>query len=166
MGFSLGLSTLVGQSLGRNDVEGALRFTRQTILALMAYIACLDIIFLFAPQPVLNLFLAAERGNPDYGLLVDQGTAVLRTMAVFIAFDALYFTFIGVLKGAGDTRFIMGSMAIVTVFVMIVPLTIIIAYLNLGLIACWITLTLYVLSLFGISFWRFRQGKWKRVRVI
>jgi multidrug resistance protein, MATE family len=166
MGFSLGLSTLVGQSLGRNDVNAALRFTRQTIFVLMGYIICLDVIFLFAPRPVLEIFLVAERGNPAYGQLLDHGTAVLRTMAVFIAFDALYFTFIGVLKGAGDTRFIMWSMAVVTLLVMIVPLTIIIAWLQWGLIACWITLTFYVISLFLVSFWRFRQGKWKSVRVI
>ena len=166
VGFSLGLSTLVGQSLGRNDVQGAIRFTRQTIFVLMAYIACLDVIFLLAPQPVLKIFLAAERSTPAYGQLLDHGTAVLRIMAVFIAFDALYFTFIGVLKGAGDTRFIMWSIGVVTLLVMIVPLTIIIAYLNLGLIACWITLTLYVISLFSVSFWRFRQGKWKNIRVI
>ncbi len=166
MGFSLGLSTLVGQSLGRNDVQAALRYFRQTIIVLMAYIICLDAIFFFAPYPVLKLFLAAEQGNPAYPHLLDRGAAVLRTMAVFIAFDALYFTFIGVLKGAGDTRFIMWSIALATLLVMIVPLTIIAAYLKLGLIACWITLTCYVISLFVVSLWRFRIGRWKGIRVI
>ena len=166
IGFSLGLSTLVGQSLGRNDVGAALRFTRQTIFVLMAYIACVDLILLLAPHPVLGIFLEAERANPAYGQLLEYGTVVLRTMAFFIAFDALYFTFIGVLKGAGDTRFIMWSIGVMTLLVMIVPLTIIIAYLEMGLVACWITLTLYLISLFLVSFWRFRQGRWKSIRVI
>ena len=166
VGFSLGLSTLVGQSLGRDDVKAALRFTRQTIFVLMAYIACLDVIFFFAPHTVLKIFLTAEHGNPAYAQMLDHATTVLRTMAVFIAFDALYFTFIGVLKGAGDTRFIMWSMGVVTLLVMIVPLTIIVATLHWDLVACWITLTLYVISLFAVSFWRFRQGRWKRIRVI
>ena len=166
VGFSLGLSTLVGQSLGRDDVRSALRFTRQTIYVLMAYIVCLDAIFFLLPHQVLGLFLAAEAGNPDYSQLLSHATAVLRTMAVFIAFDALYFTFIGVLKGAGDTRFIMWSMAVGTIFVMIIPLLIVIAYLKLGLVACWITLTFYVIFLFLVSFWRFRQGRWQHIRVI
>ncbi|BBO80730.1 MATE family efflux transporter [Desulfosarcina ovata subsp. sediminis] len=166
VGFSMGLSTLVGQSLGRNDIPAALRFTRQTITVLMAYIFCLDLIFLLAPHPILELFLAAERGTPAYSRLLADGTIVLRTMAVFIAFDALYFTFIGVLKGAGDTRFIMWSIGVVTLFVMIVPLTVIIAYLQGGILVCWITLTLYVISLCLVSFWRFRQGRWKGIRVI
>ncbi|BBO75045.1 MATE family efflux transporter [Desulfosarcina widdelii] len=161
VGFSLGLSTLVGQSLGRDDVQSALDFTRQTVIVLMAYIACLVAVFLFAPGPVLGLFL-----SPEQGQLLEQGTVVLRIMALFIVFDALYFTFLGVLKGAGDTGFIMWSVGVTTLLVMIVPLTVIIAYLHMGLVACWITLTLYVLSLFAVSFWRFRQGKWKRIRVI
>ena len=161
VGFSLGLSTLVGQSLGKDDVQGALDFTRQTIIVLMAYIACLVAVFLFAPGPVLGLFLIVEQGP-----LLEQGTAVLRILAVFIVFDALYFAFLGVLKGAGDTRFIMWSIGAATLLVMIVPLTVIIAYTQMGLGACWTILALYVMSLFAVSFWRFRQGKWKRIRVI
>lgn len=166
VGFSMGLSTLVGQSLGRNDVPAALRFTRQTIRVLLTYIFFLDLIFLFAPHTVLDLFLAAERGNPDYARLLADGTRVLRTMAVFIAFDALYFTFIGVLKGAGDTRFIMWSMGVATLLVMILPLWLLIAWQKAGLLSCWIILTLYVLSLCAVSFWRFRQGRWQKIRVI
>ncbi len=166
VGFSLGLSTLVGQSLGRDDIQSALNFTRQTTIVLMTYIACLVLIFFFVPEPVLGLFLSSEKNNPAYAQLLSQGASVLRIMAIFIVFDALYFVFLGVLKGAGDTRFIMWSIGAATLLMMIVPLTIIIAYLELGIVACWMTLTLYVMSLFVLSFWRFRQGKWKGIRVI
>ena len=166
VGFSLGLSTLVGQSLGKDDVQSALGFTRQTTIVLMVYIACLVLVFFFSPEPVLGLFLAAEKSNPAYDQLLAQGTSVLRLMGIFIIFDALYFVFLGVLKGAGDTRFIMWSIGAATVLVMIVPLTIIIAYLKMDIVACWAILTLYVISLFILSFWRFRQGKWKGIRVI
>jgi MATE family multidrug resistance protein len=87
-------------------------------------------------------------------------------MAFFISFDALYFSFIGVLKGAGDTRFIMWSIGITTMVVMILPITIGITFLGWEVYACWILLTLYVLSLCTISFLRYRQGKWKNIRVI
>ena len=90
----------------------------------------------------------------------------MRIMTLFISFDAMYFTFVGVLKGAGDTRFIMWSIGIATLVVMIIPLTIIVEYTNWGLIACWINLTLYVISLFLIAGLRYRQGKWKKIRVI
>jgi MATE family multidrug resistance protein len=165
-GFSMGLSTLVGQSLGRNDVEGALRFTRQTITILLAYTLLLDALFILAPQWIISIFVIAERGTASYRQLLEMGAGVLRIMALFICFDAMYFTFIGVLKGAGDTRFIMWSIGLATLIVMVLPLTIIVEYTEWGLFASWIVLTLYVITLFAISFLRFRQGKWKTIRVI
>jgi MATE family multidrug resistance protein len=87
-------------------------------------------------------------------------------MAVFIAFDAMYLTFTGALKGAGDTRFIMWSNAVVSLIVIILPLTFIIKYKGGGLFTCWAILTLYVISLSLVSYLRYRQGKWKNIRVI
>lgn len=166
VGFSIGISTLVGQSLGRNDVDAALRFTKQTICILMSYILLLDLLLFSAPGWILAIFIMGERGSAAYPQLLARGVVVLRIMAFFISFDALYFTFIGVLKGAGDTRFIMWSIGMVTIGVMIIPLTIVVDYLGWGLVACWITLTGYVIALFCVSFFRYRQGKWKSIRVI
>jgi MATE family multidrug resistance protein len=165
-GFSMGLSTLVGQSLGRNDVDSALCFTRQTITVLLTYTIALGLFFVLAPQWILNIFIMAEKGSAAHQQLMDLGVVVMRIMALFIAFDAMYFTFIGVLKGAGDTRFIMWSIGLATFFVMVLPLTIVTVFADGGLYACWVVLTLYVLSLFSVSFWRFRQGQWKGIRVI
>ena len=165
-GFSIGLSTLVGQALGRNDVSGAIRYTRQTIGILLSYILLIDLLFFLAPQWVIKLFATAESTGPFYEQILDQGVVIIRIMAFFISFDALYFSFIGVLKGAGDTRFIMWSIGITTLVVMILPITIGIIFLGWEIYACWILLTLYVLSLCTISFLRYRQGKWKNIRVI
>jgi MATE family multidrug resistance protein len=166
IGFSIGLSTLVGQSLGRNDVDGAIQFTKQTLWILLTYTLLLDFLFLFGPHWVLPLFIAAESSGASYPQLLAQGIVVMRIMTLFISFDAMYFTFVGVLKGAGDTRFIMWSIGLATLVVMVLPLSFIVEYTNWGLIACWINLTLYVISLFLITLWRYRQGKWKKIRVI
>jgi len=161
----MGLTTLVGQSLGGNDVAAALRFIRQTTLILMAYTLLLDLLLLLAPHWLIELSLTAE-GGADYQLLPEQGVVAIRIMALLIAFDALYFTFVGVLKGAGDTRFIMGRIGLATLLVMVLPMTVIVEYTGCGLYACWLNLTVYVITLFGATVWRFRQGKWKTIRVI
>lgn len=166
IGFSMGLSTLVGQSLGRNDVDGALQFTRQTVWILLTYTLLLALIFILAPHWMLGLFLAAESGAEPYRQLLDQGIVVMRIMALFIPFDAMYFTFVGVLKGAGDTRFIMWSIGVATIVIMILPMTVIVEFTGWGLYACWINLTVYVISLFSVTLWRLRQGKWKDIRLI
>jgi MATE family multidrug resistance protein len=165
-GFSIGLSTLVGQALGRNDVEDAIRYTKQTICILLSYILLLDLLFFLAPHWVIKLFATAEGTGASYQQAMDQGIVLIRIMAIFISFDALYFIFTGVLKGAGDTRFIMWTIGIVTLVVMILPITISLGFLGWGIYACWIILTLYVISLCSVSFLRYRQGKWKTIRVI
>lgn len=165
-GFSIGLSTLVGQSLGRNDVPGAIRYTRQTIVILLSYILLLDLLFFLAPHWVIKIFATAEGTHATHEQMMHQAIILIRIMAVFISFDALYFIFIGVLKGAGDTHFIMWSIGITTLLIMIFPVTIGIKFLGWGIFACWTILTLYVLSLCSVTFLRYRQGKWKALRVI
>jgi MATE family multidrug resistance protein len=166
IGFSIGLSTLVGQSLGRDNVDSAHRFTKQTLVILLTYTLLLDLIFLSMPHWVLRIFIAAESSGGSFPQLLAQGVVVMRIMTLFISFDAMYFTFVGVLKGAGDTRFIMWSIGIATLLIMILPLTFIVEHTRWGFIACWINLTLYVFSLFIITGLRYRQGKWKNIRVI
>ncbi len=165
-GFSIGLSTLVGQSLGRQDTASAIRYTKQTMIILLAYILMLDVLFFSAPNWVMNLFAAAEGSHELQDQIMDQGSVIIRIMAIFICFDALYFTFIGTLKGAGDTRFIMWSIGLASLLVMIIPIYIGVEILGWGIYACWIILTLYVLSLFSVSLIRYRQGKWKKIRLI
>ena len=162
----MGLSTLVGQSLGRNDVPGAVQFARQTIRVLLTYTLLLGLLFFIIPQWILDIFIMEAGDDAGHPRLLAQGVVVLRIMTLFIAFDAMYFTFIGVLKGAGDTRFIMWSIGLATLMVMVLPLTVIVAFTEWGLFACWINLTLYVLTLFTVSLWRYRQGRWKKIRVI
>jgi MATE family multidrug resistance protein len=166
IGFSMGLSTLVGQSLGRNDVDASLQYTKQTIFILLSYTLLLGLLFVFVPHWMLDLFLISGKGGTSYQDLLNKGIVVMRIMALFISFDAMYFTFVGVLKGAGDTRFIMWSIGLATLFVMVLPMTIIVEFTGWGLNACWLNLTLYVISLFSVTLWRFWQGKWKMIRVI
>lgn len=166
IGFSIGLSTLVGQALGSNDVSSAIRFTRQTLNILLAYTISIGVIFMLFPQSVFKIFIAAETSSATVNQMLLQGKMIVRIMAVFICFDAMYFTLLGVLKGAGDTRFIMWSIGGATLFIMAIPLTWIVIFSGWGLYACWINLSFYVFSLFLISYLRYRQGKWKDIRVI
>jgi MATE family multidrug resistance protein len=84
----------------------------------------------------------------------------------YLFFDALYMVCIGVLKGAGDTRFIMWSITLVSLFALILPMYVGIVYFNRGVYFAWTMLTLFVFLLFVMSFGRYLQGKWKHMRVI
>ncbi len=166
MGFSLGTSTLVGQALGRNQIPEALAATRATIHIVLVYISLLFVLFLVFPQPLLELFRPQDTSSQDFVVISEMGTLLLRFVSAYIFFDALYMVCIGVLKGAGDTRFIMWSIGILSLVVMILPLVIGVHIFGAGLYFAWSCATGFVFFLFVTSYWRFRQGRWKDVRVI
>lgn len=166
MGFSLGTSTLVGQALGRNRVNDAVAATKATMHIVLGYIFLLLILFLFLPQPMLELFRPRHLAPEDFAPIIAIGINLLRFVAAYIFFDALYMVCIGVLKGAGDTRFIMWSIGILSLVVMILPIYIGVQIFGAGLYYAWSCATGFVFCLFITSYWRYRQGCWKDVRVI
>jgi MATE family multidrug resistance protein len=166
MGFSLGTSTLVGQALGRNRVDQALAATRATIHIVLFYIFLLLLLFLLVPRPLLELFRPNHMTPEDYAAIREGGIILLRFVAAYIFFDALYMVCIGVLKGAGDTRFIMWNIGLFSVVVMILPIYIGVEVFGAGLYYAWSCATSFIFFLFAASFWRYRQGRWKHVRVI
>jgi MATE family multidrug resistance protein len=166
MGFSLGTSTLVGQALGRNRVNDAVAATRATIHIVLGYIFLLLILFLFLPHPLLALFRPHHLMPEDFAPIIAIGINLLRFVAAYIFFDALYMVCIGVLKGAGDTRFIMYSIGLLSLVIMILPVYIGVEMFGAGLYYAWSCATLFVFFLFATSFWRYLQGHWKAVRVI
>lgn len=161
LGFSIGLSTLVGQALGKNDVPQAIKATRQTARILVAYILVLDLVLLAAPHWALSLFMDA--GDREHFAL---GISLIRIMSLYLIFDGLYMVYIGLLKGAGDTRFIMVAIGAVSLLFLVVPIYAAVAYLGADLVICWWILTFFVLSLCATAWFRCRQGRWKTMRVI
>jgi MATE family multidrug resistance protein len=71
-----------------------------------------------------------------------------------------------VLKGAGDTRFIMCSIGVLSLVIMILPIYIGVEVFGAGLYYAWSCTISFVFCLFVVSFWRYFQGRWKHLRVI
>ena len=166
MGFSMGTSTLVGQALGRNDPSQAVAVTRATIHIVLVYIFILVVLFVLMPQILLDLFRPGNLSAEGFAAMRTLGVHLLRIICCYLFFDALYMICIGVLKGAGDTRFIMWSITLVSLFALMLPMYVGIVYFNRGVYFAWTLLTLFVFLLFVMSFGRYRQGKWKTMRVI
>jgi MATE family multidrug resistance protein len=166
MGFSMGTSTLVGQALGRNSAAEAVSLARATFHMVLVYIFFIVLLFVFAPHLLLNLFRPDNLSAENFAAMRTLGIHLLRIICCYLFFDALYMICIGVLKGAGDTRFIMWSIALVSMFAMMLPMYVGIVYFNRGVYFAWTILTLFVFLLFVVSFGRYLQGKWKHMRVI
>ena len=166
IGFALGTSTLVGQALGRNRPLEALAAVRATMVIVAVYISILVLLYLFLPQPLLELFRPADLSPEDFSALKDRGIVVLRFVAAYLLLDGLYMISTAALKGAGDTKFIMYSIGLISVCGMILPIYIGVEIYGMGLYFAWGCTVFFICQLAAITFWRFYQGKWKDMRVI
>jgi MATE family multidrug resistance protein len=166
VGFHIGTATLVGQAIGRGRPEDGTYATMSALHITMAYMIFVAVAFIVTPKPLLNLFKAHHHTAAQYAEIMDLGVILMRFVAVFCFFDALNLIFSGAIKGAGDTRFIMWTIGALSLGVMITPMYVAVEIFQAGLYAAWTLATFYICAL-GIAFMmRYRQGKWKSMRVI
>jgi MATE family multidrug resistance protein len=166
MGISLGTSTLVGQALGRNNPRDAVEVTHATLQLTCIYSVLLVLVFVLVPTPLLNLFWPGELDPDQFASINAMGIVLLRFVAGFLFFDAVYMIFTGTLKGAGDTRFILISIAWVSLLAMVLPTYVGVVYFGLGLYYAWACAVMFIFTLAVVVVLRYRQGKWKKMRVI
>ncbi|MFZ0448143.1 MAG: MATE family efflux transporter [Desulfatiglandaceae bacterium] len=166
VGFHIGTATLVGQAIGRNRPEDGSYATTSAFHLTLLYMLCVSTLFVLMPGPLLRLFISARTTSPEYAGIMNLGVILLRFVAVFCLFDSLNLVFSGAIKGAGDTHFIMWTIGALSLGMMIIPSYLAVTVFNAGLYVLWTLATIYVCGL-GLAFMlRYRNGKWKKMRVI
>jgi MATE family multidrug resistance protein len=158
-GLAVAASTLVGQYLGAADRAGAAESGRHALHLGVWYMGGLGLLFVCIPQVFLSIFTS----DPHVMAL---GTILLRLVGLVQAGDALYWVCGGVLKGAGDTRWIMVT-SVVYNWLVFLPLAFLwgVVYEG-GIIGAWSSFAVTVL-LQGCTFWvRFHRGHWQALSLI
>ncbi len=158
MAFQQAATAFTGQALGAGKPELAERAT----FAAMRFALCM----LGAVALLLALF-----GGPITGAFVSDpavtsaGRRLLLIFAVAQPAIAIAFTFAGSLRGAGDTSAVMVIFAI-SPWVMRVTLAYLFAIvLGWGVGGAWIGAVADLWVRAGLTYLRFRRGRWKTIRV-
>ena len=165
-GTSQGVAVLVGQSLGRKRPDQGKYATLSAIHLLVLYILLVDMLFIFSPQIVVAIFIPETAAGAEYAQVMEKAVTIMRIMACYLFLDALYMIFAGVLKGAGDTRYLMCAILAASIFCFLVPLYIGIELLGMGVYFAWGCVLNFVFSLFLFTGLRYRRGKWQDMSVI
>ena len=165
IGLGITVTILVGQSLGADNPNMASRATYSALQISFAYMGTLAVLYLAIPNIFIYPF-SAQADPAEFEAIKDLAIIAMRFVAGWSIFDSLAIIFSSGLKGAGDTKFIMITITILSLLLLIIPTYIIVEFLQLGMTAVWSTGIIYVLGL-GIAYYiRFRAGKWKDMRVI
>ena len=164
LGLGQGLATIVGHQLGQNRPDMAARASWTAYWIALVYMGAMAAIYVLLPD--LILFAHATVVKPEeFSHLRDLIVVLLRFVALYSLFDAMNIIFVSTLKGAGDTRFILLTSACMSP-PPVLAVWIGINYFDLGLMWCWIVITVWVILLGLIYFARFLQGHWREMRVI
>ena len=169
IGLSIAVSTLVGQKLGENRPELAARATWTALVIGLAYTGLFGVLYIGLP----DWFLVAHAAGADpeqFAKIHDTTVILLRFVALYCLFDATQIVFVGALKGAGDTRFILLASLVLSILAIAGGRLAQQQYewnrSGFSLYGWWWVLTGWIFALSVVYLLRFVQGKWQAMRVI
>lgn len=173
IGLSIAISTITGQALGKDQPQEAVRATVSSSVLSFGYMIIMALGFVLIPDLFLLPFSNAQSAQADAAITFEQlrpqVIILLRFVALYCLFDTGNIVFSGVLKGAGDTRFVMLCSLGLCWGVMVVPTFFFTRY-NIGpgdgFYLSWTALTMFVCLLAVVFYFRYASGIWKNMRVI
>jgi MATE family multidrug resistance protein len=158
IGLGQALTALVGRYIGQGKVETAIQRVYEGLLLATLYMTFMGLIYFLFPGPLMAFFNADPR-------VIEAGSAILLCAAVFQLFDAMNVTFVGALRGAGDTH----GIAWITIGLLVVvfaPLSIgAVMFTDLESVGPWLAGTANTILLGVLLWWRFARGKWQEINI-
>jgi MATE family multidrug resistance protein len=165
IGLGMAISILVGQYVGEGRVELASRSIYSGAVICFLYMGLIALSYLLIPGFYIGFF-AAKSVPGSFGEIRRIAVVLLRFVAVYSIFDTMNIVFAAGIKGAGDTRFVMIMILVISTGILVVPTFLSLLVFEAGIYTAWIFVTAYVIVLGFAFLLRFLQGKWKSMRVI
>jgi putative MATE family efflux protein len=152
-------AAVAGQNLGAGRPERIVRAVRVASIIGLSVAAVVGLAFLTFPRPLLALFDATEPA------VASIGVQLLRYLSLSGFFITVALVHTGGLQGTGDTR---SPLHISIVSQIVIPLgicAILQATRGLSPSDVWMAILVGHVTRCVLSVWRFRQGKWRSIRV-
>jgi MATE family multidrug resistance protein len=165
LGLSTGLAVVVGQAMGAGRPGEAKRAAGSTMRLMAVYMAVMAAVFLTMPDTLAELF-RPSRDDADFAGVIGLCRPLFVWVAVLGAFDVVVNTAFGVLRGAGDTRFLLVSAAAVSMLVLAVPSWLAMTMGGVGITSLWAIFVTYAGVFAGVLWLRYRTGAWQDLRLV
>jgi Na+-driven multidrug efflux pump len=150
---------MVGQSIGAGKYTRAKLENWEANRLALVIMAGMGIVFFFFPYLLLRAFTTDEA-------VIELGTMFLKIVALLQIPLALTMVLAGSLRGAGDTRFIMGATT-VGMWGVRVPMALIVAlWLHLSVYYVWMAMIADWTVRMALLLWRYQSERWRAIQVI
>ncbi len=157
-GIALATTTLVGNALGRKDVDDAAQWGWNGAVMTFIYGLVLSMILIPLALPILGVFLTNNETR-------DLAHLPMILWAAMISFDTLGMVMMNALIGAGDTRRSMW-ISVIAQWVFFLPAAYIVGpLLGYGLLGVWIMNGFYRVGQALVSAQQWRGRKWAHIEI-
>ena len=162
IGLHLGVISLVGRFVGARDMARGNEVMTAAVAVALAYGLVLATLYITFRFPLVDVF-APPSG--DFSAIRQLSAWMMIGLSSYVLADAVILVSGGILRGAGDTRWLM--VASVTLhWLMLVAQFFIIQVLKLSPKVSWIALVIMILAIAVVYAWRLRQGRWRDPEVL
>lgn len=160
-GLSTATSALTGQNLGKKRPDIATIFGKAGQRIGLCVSLLLVLLFVFGGGMLVSMF--ADPADLNYEYVILNGANIMLIVAVVSPAQISQVIYNGVLRGAGDTKYVAVTSAISIAIVRPIATYILSYPLGLGLYGAWLSLLIDQYMRLALSFTRFKNGKWSKV---
>jgi MATE family multidrug resistance protein len=158
IGLNIAVISLIGRYVGARDMSKANAVIAAGFKLALSYAACLGLLFIVLRQPMIGIFASS---GADFSEIRRLGGFMMVGLACYVLADAALLIAGGVLRGAGDTRWLMIT-SISLHWAMVVAQYYVILVLQLSAETSWRIFVASILLLALIYLWRLYGGVWRQ----
>lgn len=174
IGIGVAATAIAGRYIGQGRHDLARSRTHTALKVAMVYMGICGLAFFVFGEQMVEFFLHIVPDAGGNGMshelissAVHIGRYVMICAAVFQLFDAVGIVYIGALRGAGDTRWPMLVVILLSWSIIIGGGYAMVRGLpQLKSIGPWIAGSVYVIILGILMAWRFETGKWQKIDLL
>ncbi|MEM7081627.1 MAG: MATE family efflux transporter [Pseudomonadota bacterium] len=162
IGLNVGIISMVGRYVGRGDMTRVNEVTTAAFSVAMLYAGVLALAYIVFRYPLVEVF-APPTG--DFTAIRELTAFMMIGLSSYLVADAVILVSSGILRGAGDTRWIMVA-SVSLHWAMLVAQFLIIRVWNLGAKASWIAFCFMIFAIAIVFVGRLWHGRWKTPEAI
>jgi MATE family multidrug resistance protein len=157
IGLNIAVISLIGRYVGANQLEKADGIIAAGYKIALGYSSILAILFVIYRVELINVFSGS---GAEFGYIVSLGSFMMLGLACYMMADASILISGGVLRGAGDTRWLMLTSILLHWLMLVAQYFIILVY-DYGPKLSWLAFVAMIIIIAAVYLARLLSGVWR-----
>ncbi|MBM69992.1 MAG: MATE family efflux transporter [Haliea sp.] len=158
IGLNIAVTSMIGRYVGSGDMTRANQVIAAGFTVALGFSVLLALFFVLFRYELMMVFATPEQ---DFSAIAALGASMMLGMATYVVADAVILVCSGVLRGAGDTRWLMNTSMTLHVL-MLLGQYVMIKHLGVGPLVSWWGFVAMLLALALVYLLRLRGTTWRR----